>query len=257
MTDSDRSGGPPGPPWSVDLLADLHAGSLDAETSAQLWPRVNADPEARAVIEALDIVKVELGQLGNAPAEPMPAHFAARLDAALATEAQRFAAPPRPAPMPAPRTAAPVVDLSEARRRRNRRLAWGVGVLATAAAAVAVVVAAFPGSNQTSGNAVAGGKPPLTVERNNLSAAIGGVTNEKDYGALKDQEHLDACLKANDIDPTTVQTVGVRQVMLDGKAGIMAMLTTGEAGQFRILIVEPTCGPGNPAKILSTLLPGR
>lgn len=259
MTDSVRSGGPSGPPWSVDLLADLHAGALDADTSAQLWPRVNADPEARAVIEALDVVKVELGQLGHAPAEPMPAHFAARLDAALAVEAQRFApAPPRQAPVPSTRAAAgPVVDLAEARRRRNRRLAWGVGVLATAAAAVAVVVAAFPGSNQTSGNAVASGKPPLAVESNNLSAAIGGVTNEKDYGALKDQEHLDACLKANDIDPATVQTMGVRQVMLDGKSGIMAMLTTGEVGQFRILVVEPTCGPGNPAKILDTVLPHR
>ena len=263
MTDSARSGGPAGPPWSVDLLAELHAGALDSELSARLWPQVNADPEARAVIEALDFVKVELGQLGRAPAEPMPAHFAARLDAALATEARRFAAP---APAPAPPPVAPVVDLAEARRRRNRRLAWGVGVLATAAAAVAVVVATFPGANKTDGSAVAGAKPPasngaakppLEVESGNLSAAIGGVTNEKDYGPLNDQEHLDACIRANDIDPTKAQTVGVRQVMLDGKPGIMALLTTGEKGQFRMLIVEPTCGPGNPGKLANVVLPHR
>src|SRR5262245_23302971 len=102
MTDSVRGGGPAGPPWSVDLLADLHAGVLDAELSAQLWPRVNADPKARAVIDSLDVVKVELGQLGSAPVEPMPAHFAARLDAALAAEAQRFAAPPIPRQAPVP-----------------------------------------------------------------------------------------------------------------------------------------------------------
>jgi len=263
MTDSVRSGGPSGPPWSVDLLADLHAGVLDSETSARLWPQVNADPEARAMIEALDIIKVELGQLGNAPVEPMPAHFAARLDAALASEARRTIAPPAPAPLPPP--VAPVVDLAAARRRRNRTMAWGVGILATAAAAVAVVVAVFPGSDKTGGSAVAGSdkppaasngaRPPLAVESGNLSAAIGGVTNEKDYGALKDQEHLDACIRANDIDPSKVQTIGVRQVMLDGKPGILALLTTGEKGQFRMLVVEPTCGPGNPGKMANVVLP--
>lgn len=264
MTDSVRSGGPAGPPWSVDLLADLHAGVLDADLSARLWPQVNADPDARAVIEALDTVKVDLGQLGNAPVAPMPAHFAARLDAAIATEAQRRAGAP-PAPLPPPRTA-PVVDLAAARRKRNRTMAWGVGILATAAAAVAVVVAVFPGSDSTGGNAVAGGqlppsssgtKPPLELDSGNLSAAIGGVTDEKDYGPLKDQEHLDACIRANNIDPTKVQTVGVRQVMLDGKPGILAMLTTGEKGQFRILVVEPTCGPDNPGQMANVVLPHR
>lgn len=265
MTDSARSGGPEGPPWSVDLLADLHAGVLDDQTSARLWPRVNADPEARAVIEALDTVKVGLGQLGSAPVEPMPAQFAARLGAALEAEARRFATPP-PAPIPPPR--APVVDLAAARRKRNRTLGWGVGILATAAAAVAVVVAVFPGSNKTGGSAVAGdkppaastsngAKPPLEVESGNLSAAIGGVTNEKDYGPLRDQEHLDECIRANGIDPSKVQTIGVRQVMLDGKPGILALLTTGEIGQFRVLVVEPTCGPGNPGKMADRVLPRR
>jgi hypothetical protein len=263
MTDSVRSGGPQGPPWSVDLLADLHAGVLDSDLSARLWPQVNADPDARAVIEALDTVKVDLGQLGSAPIAPMPAHFAARLDAALATEAQRRTVA-RPAPLPPP--IAPVVDLAAARRKRNRTMAWGVGILATAAAVVAVVVAVFPGSDQTGGNAVAGGqlppssngtKPPLELDSGNLSAAIGGVTNEKDYGPLQDQEHLDACIRANDLDPTKAQTVGVRQVTLDGKPGVLAMLTTGEKGQFRILVVEPTCGPNNPGQLANVVLPHR
>src|SRR6266545_182140 len=142
MTDSVRHGGPSGPPWSVDLLADLHAGALDDQLSSDLWPRVNADPEARAVIEALDVVKVELGQLGSAPAPPMPAHLAARLDAAL--EAEMFRSAPRQAAAP---PVAPVVNLADARRRRNRMMAWGAGVLTAAAAAVAVTVAVLPGSN--------------------------------------------------------------------------------------------------------------
>jgi hypothetical protein len=260
MTGSSMSGGPAGPPWSVDLLADLHAGALDDAVAAQLWPRVNADPEAKAVIEALDVIKVELGQLGSAQPEPMPAHFAAKLDAALDAEARRTTHFRPAAPAPAPR--APVVDLAEARKRRNRRMAWGAGVLTAAAAAVALAVVLVPGSNKTDGSAVAGsdggnsGKPPLAVTEDNLSAAIGGVNNERDYGPLKDQARLDECIKANDLDPAKAQTVGVRQVTLDGKQGVMALLTTGQVRQFRVLIVEPTCGPGNPGTLANTLIPG-
>jgi hypothetical protein len=259
MTDSVHHGGPSGPPWSVDLLADLHAGALDDQTSRELWPRVNADPAARAVIEALDVVKVELGRLATAPPVPMPAHFAARLDTAL--EAEIFRAAPRQAghaPAPAGPPATPVVNLADARRRRNRVMAWGAGVLTAAAAAVAVTMAVLPGSgNETSGSAVAGAKPPLVVEGSNLSAAIGGVTNERDYGPLKDQARLDECIKANGVDPARSQTAGVRQVTLDGKPGVFVLLTTGQSGQFRLLIVGPDCGPGNPSNMANTVFPPR
>lgn len=249
MTDNTRSG-PPGPPWSVDVLADLHAGVLDAETSAQLWPRVNADPEARAVIEALDVIKVELGQLGQAPPEPMPAPFAARLDAAIEAEAARRAGVPRQ-----PQPAAPVIDFSAARQRRNRRLAWGAGVLTAAAAAVAVTVVLFPRSDTTGGTPQAGAQPTLEVDGGNPSAAIGSVRNQRDYGPLENQQRLDECIKAAGLDPATAQTVGVRQVTVDGKPGIYVLLTAGRSNQFRLLIVEPTCGPGNPGIIANTVFP--
>jgi hypothetical protein len=256
MTDSVHHGGPSGPPWSVDLLADLHAGALDDQTSRELWPRVNADPEARAVIEALDVIKVELGQLGGAPPVPMPAHFAAQLDAAL--EAEIFRAAPRQAPAPAGRPSAPVVNLADARRRRNRMMAWGAGVLTAAAAAVAVTVAVLPGSgNETPGSAVASDKPPLAVEGSNISAAIGGVNNQRDYGPLKDQARLDECIKANGLDPAKSETAGVRQVTLDGKPGVFVLLTNGQSGQFRLLIVGPDCGPGNPSNMANTVFPPR
>jgi hypothetical protein len=265
MTDDARS--PLGPPWSVDVLADLHAGVLDSDVSARLWPAVNADPEARAVLAALDTVKVELGRLAAAPPEPMPANLAARLDSALRAEAART----RPAarPHPAPPTA-PVVDLAEARRRRNRRFGWAAGVLTAAAAAVAVTVALFPPADQTGGNAVAvgppsqsanaGAKPPLTVDGTNLSAAVGGVADERDYGPLKNQAGLDQCLQANGLDPNKLQTLGVRQVTVSSmgdKPGIFVLLTTGDLGRLRILIVEPTCDADNPGTMVNTELPSR
>ncbi|MFL6143902.1 MAG: hypothetical protein ACJ72N_18815 [Labedaea sp.] len=256
MTDGSTGGGPNGPPWSVDALADLHGGVLDAEQSARLWPRVNADPQARAVIDALDRVKVELGWLRTAPAAPMPAQFAAKLDASMRAEAMRAAGTPAPVSPPM----APVTDLADARRRRNRKLVLGAGLLTAAAAAVAVTIAVFPSTDTTGGSPYAASapaaKPPLPVDRGNLSAAIGGVNKERDYGPLKDQQGLDTCLRANDIDPTTVQTMGVRQVTIEGRPGIFALLTTGELGRFRVLIVQPDCGPGHPGKIVNTLLPG-
>ncbi|HET9137841.1 hypothetical protein [Actinophytocola sp.] len=258
MTDDARS--PLGPPWSVDVLADLHAGVLDPEQSARLWPAVNADPEARAVLAALDSVKVGLGRLGAAPVEPMPAHFAARLDAALAAEAARTR------PVSRPEAPAPVTDLAQARRRRNRGLGWAAGVLTAAAAAVAVTVTLFSPADET-GNPVAAGpqgqnssdaaKPPLQVNRTDLSAAIGGVSAERDYGPLKNQSGLEQCLQANKVDPAKTEVLGVRQVNLEGKPGIMVLLSTGEAGRLRVLIVEPTCDADNPAKLVDTPLPSR
>jgi hypothetical protein len=254
MTDGSTSGGPYGPPWSVDVLADLHAGVLDAEQSARLWSGVNADPQARAVIEALDTVKVELGLLRTAPAAPMPAHLAAKLDAAMRAEVMRAAGTRTPTPPPM----APATDLADARKRRNRRLALGAGLLTAAAAAVAVTIAVFPSADTTGSPYAASApaaKPPLPVDRGNLSAAIGGVNNERDYGELRDQQGLDKCLQANDIDPAKAQTMGVRQVTIDGRPGIFVLLTTGELGRFRVLIVQPSCGPGNPGKIVNAMLP--
>src|SRR5438445_13335894 len=104
MTDESRGiGGTIGPPWSVDVLADLHAGVLDDARATELWPIVNADPEARAILDALDATQADLAALADAPAPPMPAEFAARLDAALAAEA----AATFPSTTQAPRQAGP------------------------------------------------------------------------------------------------------------------------------------------------------
>ncbi|SDC80464.1 hypothetical protein [Actinokineospora iranica] len=264
MTDEVRGGGPGRPPWSVDLLADLHAGVLDPEQSARLWPQVNADPDAKAVIDALESVRVGLGELRDAPAPPMPARFAASLDAALEAEARRAFGGgvavqqlPGPPAQPAPQAfAAPVVDLAEARRKRGKRAAWGVGLLTAAAAAVAVTVAVVPGPKQTTGGVAApapsasapasapgsaADQGPLAVTRDGVSAAAKAIGESKDYGQLGDEAGLDRCLTANGFDAAKAQTVGVRPVTLDGKPGVMALLFTGVAGQLRVLVVAPDC----------------
>jgi hypothetical protein len=250
MSDSTRGTGAAGPPWSVDVLADLHAGALDARQSAVLWAQVNRDPEAQAVLAALDSVKRDLDTLGDAPVEPMPQHFAAQLDAALAAEAARS--------MSAAQTqevrrhdVAPVVDMAEARRRRNKRMGWAAGVLTAAAAAVAVTFVALPGTQETGGTASpadhmstsqdqSGNVPPLELAGNDLGPAISGLTGQKDYGSMEDEQGLKDCLSAQGVDKP--QVIGAREVTLDGTEGVAALLARGENGhRYRLVIVDPQC----------------
>lgn len=251
MTDSSRgTGAASGPPWSVDVLADLHAGALDAKQSAALWAQVNRDPEAQAVLAALDGVRRDLDALGDAPVEPMPAHFAAQLDAAIAAEAAKT----RPAPVAVPQQGvAPVTDMAEARRRRNRRMGWAAGVLTAAAAAVAVTFVALPGSNETGGTPQAedggknssqtapggGNEPPLVLEGDNAPPAS-ALLGHKDYGPLDSEEGLKTCLSEQGIDDP--QVMGAREVMLDGTEGVAALLARGEDGhRLRLVVVDPDC----------------
>jgi hypothetical protein len=234
------------------VLADLHAGALDARQSAALWARVNNDPEAQAILAALDSVKHDLDALGDAPVEPMPAHFAAQLDNAIAAEAARaMPAAARPG-------VAPVVDMAEARRRRNKRMGWIGGLVTAAAAVVAVAFVALPGEQPTSGTAQPqdsnggtsqeppgdGATPPLALEAENLGPAISGLSGKKDYGPLDDEQGLKDCLADKGIaDP---QIIGAREVTLDGTPGVAALLAQGEDGhRFRLLIVSPDCS-GDP-----------
>ncbi len=260
MTDSTKgAGGPSGPPWSVDVLADLHAGVLDPAESARLWPQVDADPEARAILAALEEVRTGLNALGHAPAEPMPAQYAARLDAALQAEMRTSgrvatAAPPAP-PL------APVTDLAAARKRRNRMAAWGAGVLTAAAAAAAITFVALPGTETggtpsaqdggaTSTEAPDASAGPLALRSDNLAAAIGPLSGKQDYGDLENEQGLKSCLAAHDVPAG--DAVGVGPVTLDGKDGIAALLGAGtQPGRFRLVVVEPTCTAEEPGTILA------
>lgn len=263
MTDESRGiGGTIGPPWSVDVLADLHAGVLDDTAAAELWPLVNADPEARAILDALDATQADLAALAEAPAPRMPAEFAARLDAALAAEAAAAfpgQAGPRSATQ-APRQAgpgnAPVVDLAAARRRRNKRLGWTAGVLTAAAAAVVAVTLAIPGTSQQTGTpnvAAPPTGPSVGSDGAGAQALIGKAVGVRDFGPLQNEDRLDACIAAAGLDPK-VRPEGIRPVNVGGKAGVMIILTTGKLAQFRLVAFGADCGPGNPAVLFDKVV---
>ncbi len=247
MTGMERV--PMGPPWSVDLIADLHAGVLPPEVAAQLRPRVEADQEAREILQALDATLADLEAL---PPIPMPDHVAARIDAALAAEA---------------RPVAPVVSLTEARKKRNRRLGLGGGVLVAAAAAFGIVFAVAPGGNEantppaaqkptTTQNADASAQPPLAVKKSDLGAAVGDVLKAQNYGPLETQDRLSGCLQGGGIASTS-KPLGISPITLDGKNAVMAILPNGLA-QYRLVVLDPTtCGPDKPEGVLANTTLGQ
>ncbi|SDX32265.1 hypothetical protein SAMN05421504_1021030 [Amycolatopsis xylanica] len=243
MTDEIRGlGGAVGPPWSVDVLADLHAGVLDERQAAELWPLVNADPEARAIIEALESTQADLAGLA-VEAVPMPAEYAARLDAALAEEVQA-AFPRQRQAESAP--VAPVVSLDAARqRRRKKQMGWGAGIL-TAAAAAAVAVAVIVPSTSSKDSSTPGvaapvpSGPSVASDGAGSEALVGKGIGLMDYGPLQSKQKLDACLDAAGID-SGIQPAGVQPVNVNGKAGTMAILTTGKFAQYRLVAFDTSC----------------
>ncbi|MEV6716483.1 hypothetical protein AB0M48_31100 [Lentzea sp. NPDC051208] len=246
MTGMERV--PMGPPWSVDLIADLHAGVLPPEVAAQLRPRVEADAEASEILRALDATLEDLHSL---PPVPMPDHVAARIDAALAAEA-------RPG-------LAPVVSLNDARKRRNRRLGMGgAGVLVAAAAAFGIVLAVSPGAQQPPANDAAppaqtskpSAAPPLALKRDELGSAVGEVLKAQNYGPLETPDRLAGCLKGGGIT-SSGNPLGISPVELEGKSAVMAILPAG-LGKYRLVVLDPaTCGPDKPEGVLADTTVGQ
>ncbi|MFD9702781.1 hypothetical protein [Lentzea sp. NPDC059081] len=239
MTGMERV--PMGPPWSVDLIADLHAGVLPPEVAAQLRPRVEADAEALEILRALDATLADLEAL---PPIPMPDDVAARIDAALAAEA---------------RPVAPVVSLDDARKRRNRRLGLGGGVLVAAAAAFGIVFAVAPGGNEANTppaaqqtpttNSNVSAQPPLSVKESELGAAFGEVLKAQNYGPLETPDRLAGCLQGGGIK-SSGNPLGISPINLEGKDAVMAILPAG-LGQYRLVVLDPkTCGPDKPEGVL-------
>lgn len=256
MTDEGRGiGGTVGPPWSVDVLADLHAGVLDERESARLWPLVREDPEAQAILDALEATTTDLAGLSAAPVEPMPAGYAARLDAAIAAEVRQTF----PQNVESPQAPAPVLDLDAARRRRNKRLGWGAGLLTAAAAVAAAIAIVVPSGQQNPSTPPVAAPPgpsasgPLALNSDQPEAAVGSAMGARDFGPLGDQQRLDACLSANNFDPA-VRPAGVRTVTVDGKPGVLVILTTGKIAQFRLVAFPPDCGPGHPGTLMDKVI---
>ena len=55
-------------PLTVELLADLQAGLLDDDAAARVRSRIRADPEAAAILRALNRARRDVAAAGTDPA---------------------------------------------------------------------------------------------------------------------------------------------------------------------------------------------
>lgn len=264
--ESRRAEAPQGPPWSLDLLADLHAGVLDGPTADELRRQVEADPEAREIMAALDATSTDLADL---PPLTIPDDVSARIDAALQDEVRNWGHTPQQEPaQPAPAAGeAQVVDFAAAKARRRRRTTIGAGLVGVAAAAAAVIVAVLPGTGEDSNTAQppvpstqpSGGQgAPLALSGDQVTLdgqQFSQVMSSDQYiSALADPQQLIGCLQANGVRGG--KPMGAREITLDGQPGQLLILPGGGIGKFRLLAVGPDCGKGHPSTISDSTFGG-
>ncbi|RRO13843.1 hypothetical protein EIL87_22395 [Saccharopolyspora rhizosphaerae] len=257
----------------MDLLADLHAGVLDGPTADELRRQVDADPEAREVMAALDATTSDLADL---PPLSIPDDVSTRIEAALQDEVHswtRDAAPTQPvqqAPTPSsPATGeAQVVDLAAAQARRRRRTTLGTGLVGVAAAAAAVVFAVLPGTGgddntaqppvptRTAPGGSQGAPLALTGDQVTLDGQqFSQVINSDEYvSTLADPQQLLGCLQANGV--RSGKPMGAREITLNGEPAQLFVLPGGGLGKFRLLAVGPDCSRGHPATLSDSTFGG-
>ncbi|MGW4578890.1 hypothetical protein ACWELP_09335 [Rhodococcus aetherivorans] len=228
----------PRPPYSADLLADLHAGVLDDDVTAELWPAVRRDPDAMAVIAALDSVSRRLRALGAAEdveSPPIPPEVAARIDAAL------------------------TADAAARRRRRWLLAAAGTGAAAAAAVAIGFAVTAHGAGRPDAAAPMAAPAAAAPAAAAPASAAPGAdvldpatwraMIGASDPGPLSDHAVLRECLEANGIDESR-PLLGSRTIRFDGREAVALVLGDAASPRLTALVVGTGCGASDPATLV-------
>jgi hypothetical protein len=227
---------------SVDLLADLDAGLLEPAEAAAVRAAAARDPQAAAVLAALDTTRAELGALAD---PPVPAQYAGRWEAALAAEAAGAASQAEAGPtlrVEGDDTAAPdpLPPLRPSSGRRRRAVVQLRRMRPALVAAVVLAAAVIGGVVWTPREPA-----PLSLEGVDLATAGLAVRGDFDVGRLADPARRAGCLSA--VAPPGVSPdaplLGGRDVLVDGRHGVLLLLAGGGPGRLHVVVVEPGCGP--------------
>lgn len=221
----------PSPPFSEDLLADLHAGVLDSETSAALWPVVHADPDAHAFVTALDGVTASLATLNSSKAthERIPNSLAERINSALDLQSEQLEPPAEAAVVPF----------------RRRPQAWVLGAAAAVLAAFVIVVIGTRDSEPAESVVAQPSTPATSAVDDPDSASLLSLVGSKNLGPLDDPSKLAGCLRANGIDEGW-PLLGSGEIRIDGAPAIVLLFTGSQPRQITALTVGINCSDGNP-----------
>lgn len=230
----------------LDLLADLDAGLLDDERAAAVRAAAAADPRCAAELAALGATRADLAAL---PLPPVPAAVAGRWAQALETEALETEAlragrtgTGRPADGSRP----------DSGRRRGRSAPGrrrGHPVVLAAVLLTTLLGAGLLWSRP---------QPPAALDRVDLAAAGRAALGSSEVGALADPARRAGCLRAVTVPGLApgAPLLGGREVEIDRRRGVLLVLGTGQLGVFRIVVVDPDCGPGG-GTLLDSAVAGR
>ncbi|WP_433600291.1 hypothetical protein ACQPXH_33000 [Nocardia sp. CA-135953] len=262
----------PQPPFSPELLADLHADNVAPELSEQLWPMVRNDPDALRFLNSLDDVSAELRALGQDEhvIHAMPADIAARLEQFvegldLAHEPTEQVATVHRLPS-ATRPESPVALWPESAdaakhsghaaaipltRRGTRRLRW----LAAAAAVIAVVACVAVAVDALRGHEVAPSAQPTPSSNVQLgdeldaTVALRALGRNDVSGALGTPAALNRCVHANGLDRTVL---GSTDTTFGGRDAVLILLTGPRPHKITALVVGIGCGADDPQQLALT-----
>ena len=248
MTDAERP--------DLDLLADLDAGLLDPQRAHEVRTAALADPRSAAALAALAATRAELAAL---PDPPVPDGYAERWTAALAAES---AEAPEPGVADSQVADSQVADTGPSRSRSAARDApaghraprSSTSTRAQLAVAgrpswwrprPALVAAALLGVLVTVGVLWPRPDPLPVVEPVGLATAGRAALGGTDVGDLGDPDRRSGCLRAVAAPGVAPDAplLGGRRVELAGRPGVLLVLAAGRPGAFRIVVVDPDCGP--------------
>jgi hypothetical protein len=79
-----------------------------------------------------------------------------------------------------------------------------------------------------------------------LAGAVAATLAAPPSGPFTDRSRLGACLSVVGAAPPG-PVVGTRETTMNGRSGVLVVMTTGVLGRFRVVLAEPGCGLDTPA----------
>lgn len=201
--------------------------------------------------DALARMRADLAAVG---APPMPAEVNSRIGSALAqAQCDLVGSPDRRHPGlrlisgRAGGTGAGRGARRPGRRKRARdHRAVVAGLVAAAVVAVTAVVVTVG----------AGAAPRVANEESDLRDAGAGTVGRQGAGALTDPVRRRACLVAAGVPGPESSLLGGRPYAVRGDDGLLLVLGDGVRGRFRLVVVDPGCGPAG-GRLLAATTVGR
>jgi hypothetical protein len=248
--DEDPPAGGADPPLTVELLADLQAGLLEDDAAARVRRQVRADPDAAAMLRALNRVRSDVAAVGADPASApnTPPAVAARISAALRSASSSSTGG-------AAHSARP--------HMRPARLIAGVAGACAVLAAIGLGTAALVNaptptpSTQKTAEHITVSTPPMVIP---LSQAqlLGLLDRSPDYGPpggpLNDPARRAACLTGLGY-PASTRVLGARPIDIYARPGVLLVLPGDTPDNLVVFAVALNCSAADTGLLASTQIP--